>query len=217
MARNPESTAKLWLTNPSMAALLSELRQTLAGCQTVLDVGCGDASPLRYLRSAKLTGLDGFAPSLQRALQAKTHDEFQQGDVREVSCLLSGRRFDAVVALDVIEHLTKEDGRKMLAGMESLAAKRVVIFTPNGFIPQRSQNGDLQEHLSGWEPEEMRQLGYKVLGMNGPKSMRGEYARLKHRPRAVAGLVSLAAHYLRTRSHPESAFSIFCVKQMEAR
>jgi SAM-dependent methyltransferase len=215
MTRHPESSAALWFSNPGMAALLWELRRTLAGCHTVLDVGCGEASPLRYLPTLHLTGLDGYAPSLERARAQKTHDAFQAGDVRKVGELLAGKKFDAVVALDVIEHLTKEDGQRMLAGMERLATRRVVIFTPNGFVPQRSQNGDLQEHLSGWEPAEMRQAGYEVLGMHGPKRMRGEYARLRHRPRAVAGLVSLAAHFLLTRLHPEKAFSIYCIKRKQ--
>ncbi|MEI9864253.1 MAG: hypothetical protein WDN00_06805 [Limisphaerales bacterium] len=53
----------------------------------------------------------------------------------------------------------------------------------------------MQEHLSGWLPEEMRQRGYQVTGMHGPKSLRGEYASLKHRPKALWGMVSVTAHY----------------------
>jgi len=103
----------------------------------------------------------------------------------------------------------------MLEAMEQLATKRVVIFTPNGFIPQQSKNGDLQEHLSGWLPEEMRQRGYTVTGMHGPKGLRGEYASLKYRPKAFWGVWSVAAHYLHTRRHPEKSFSIFCCKKLD--
>ena len=213
MTRRTESAANLWFANPGMAALLADLRRVLRGCETILDVGCGWASPLRYLCDGRLTGLDGYAPSLEKAKELRTHDEFLLGDVREVGGQLAARKFDAVVAMDVIEHLTKPDGHKMLAGMESLATKCVVIFTPNGFVPQHSHDGDLQEHLSGWDPAEMRQAGYEVCGMHGPKGLRGEKAALKYWPRPFWSLVSIAAHYTYTRSCPEKAFSIFCVKR----
>ena len=71
----------------------------------------------------------------------------------------------------------------MVLDMERLASKLVVIFTPNGFLPQKSKDGDLQQHLSGWTAQEMREHGYNVIGMFGRKSLRGEYHRLVHQPR----------------------------------
>jgi hypothetical protein len=200
--------------NPALAALLQELRRNLEGCETILDVGCGESSPMRFLAAGRLVGIDGYAPALERAQQRRTHDEYILGDVRLAGEILKGRVFDAVVALDLIEHLPKTDGLQMLASMERLARKQVIVFTPNGFVSQRSQNGDLQEHLSGWTPDEMRARGYSVFGMHGPKSLRGEYARLKYRPRPFWGLVSVFGHYAYTRTRPERAFSIFCCKRI---
>ena len=58
---------------------------------------------------------------------------------------------NACVALDVIEHLVKPDGIKLMRDMETIAAKKVIFFTPCGFLPQHhTTNDDLQEHLSGW-------------------------------------------------------------------
>jgi len=194
--------------------MVSELRRTLRDCQTVLDLGCGHNSPAKFLDGKHLVGMDGYEPDLKRAKERGTHDEYLLGDIRSAANHAGQRKFDACIALDVIEHLTKEDGWQMLKSMEQLAAKRVVIFTPNGFIPQFSQNGDLQQHLSGWEPTEMEQAGYEVLGMHGPKSLRGEKAVIKYRPRAVWGFVSVIGHYAYSRSRPEKAFSIFCTKKM---
>jgi hypothetical protein len=209
----------LWreaLPNPAFLALVLEIRRALAGCATVLDLGCGDNSPMRFLTNARIVGVDGYEPSLKSAQDRGTHDEYHLADVRKVDELFGNRRFDACIALDVIEHLTKPDGWQMLAAMERLATKRVVIFTPNGFVPQQSKNGDLQEHLSGWLPDEMRQRGYQVTGMHGPKSLRGEYASLKYRPKALWSLMSVTAHYCHTRRHPEASFSIFCCKKQES-
>ncbi len=203
-----------WLTNPSLLTLIGELRSTLRHCETVLDVGCGNSSPLRFLPKVHLVGLEGYAPALEEARRARTHDEYFSGNVKHLGDVFPSRRFDACVALDVIEHLDKEDGWRMLADMERLATRRVIIFTPNGFIPQRSQHGDLQEHLSGWTAQEMRQRGYRVLGMYGLKSLRGEYHRVKFQPRAFWVLVSMLTHYFYTRTRPEKAAAIYCAKDL---
>ncbi len=169
---------------------------------------------MAYMDNPETLGLDGHAPSLDAARTARTHNEFLLGDVRKLDELLPSRRFDACVALDVIEHLPKEDGWCMLEQMEKAALRKVIVFTPNGFLPQRSRNGDLQEHLSGWTAEEMRSKGYTVYGALGPKAYRGEYHAITRKPRLFWAMASIAQHFLRTRSHPEEAAAIFCVKTL---
>ena len=194
--------------------LVWKLQTLLRDCRTVLDLGCGCNSPARFLRHCQLAGLDGFRPDLDTARARGTHDEYFFGDVREAMTLFPDRKFDACIALDVVEHLAKEDGWRMIKAMEQLASKRVVIFTPNGFVPQFGGDGNLQQHLSGWEVAEMRQAGYQVMGMHGPKRLRGEKAALKFRPRLFWSLVSVLGHYLYSHRRPEKAYSIFCVKQL---
>jgi SAM-dependent methyltransferase len=214
VSRKQFSLSEARFSNPSLLTLIGELRSTLAGCKTVLDVGCGNGSPLRYLSEMHLTGVDGYGPALDEARQRGTHDEYHLADVKKVADVFPNRRFDACVALDVIEHLEKDDGWRMLESMERLATRRVVIFTPNGFVPQKSKDGDLQEHLSGWTADEMRGRGYRVLGMYGPKWMRGDYHMVKYKPRPLWVLLSLSCHYLHTRTHPEKAAAIYCAKDL---
>ena len=200
------------IANPALPSLIGKLQAVLAGCETILDVGCGTGSPLRFLNKGHLVGVDGFAPAVERARAVCTHDEYFVGDVRNLDELFPDRRFDACVALDVIEHLPKEDGWRMLESMERLAKRRVVIFTPNGFVPQQSKDGDLQEHLSGWTTPEFSGRGFRVFGMCGPKSLRGEYHVIKYKPRPLWALASLLADYAYTRHHPESAAALLAVR-----
>ena len=193
----------------------SALRKALSGCESVLDVGCGASPTMRQLGVSHPVGIDGYKPSVDRAKQLKTHDEMVHGDVRELDRYFRPKQFDACVALDVIEHLAKPDGAKLMRDMEKIAAKKVIFFTPCGFLPQRhATNDDLQEHLSGWEPAEMRNYGYDVIGLLGPKRLRGEYHAIKGRPRIFWGIVSLGGHILWTRNHPEKAAAILCVKDL---
>jgi SAM-dependent methyltransferase len=207
----------LWpegIANPALPALIGGLRTSLSTCQDVLDVGCGKNSPLRFVHKVQLVGIDGFPPAIEEAKALGTHDEYFTGDVTHLRERFPERKFDACVALDVIEHLPKADGWRLLEAMEKLATRRVVIFTPNGFVPQHSQNGDLQEHLSGWTADDFRARGYQVFGMCGPKSLRGEYHIIKYQPRAFWALVSLVMDYAYTRSHPEGAAAILAVKEL---
>jgi len=190
-----------------------ELRGALKDSASVLDVGCGPVSTLRWFGFEHLVGVEGYPPSVEAAKKNTTHDELVLGDIRELDRFFQPRQFDACIAVDVIEHLSKEDGLKLARAMEQVAAKKVIFFTPNGFLPQRhAENDDLQEHLSGWEVSEMRQLGYRVIGMLGPKWLRGELHVIRWRPRFLWGIIAWLLHAVWYRRHPASAAAILCVK-----
>jgi hypothetical protein len=94
-------------------------------------------------------------------------------NVSDIANEIPDRSFDCVVALDLIEHLTKEDGRRLLRAMERIARRKVVIFTPQGFLPQHAVGrNEFQRHLSGWEVDEMRGMGYRVIGISGWKPLK---------------------------------------------
>ncbi|MBM4148906.1 MAG: class I SAM-dependent methyltransferase [Lentisphaerae bacterium] len=197
--------------------IVVELRRALEGCEEILDVGCGKSSPLRFVECRHLVGMDAFQPDLDRARAGGTHDEFVFGDGREAGRLFGAGQFDACVALDFIEHLTREDGLKLLKSLERIARRRVVVFTPNGFLPQKPVvSGDFQEHLSGWTVGDMEALGYRVIGLAGLKWLRGEGHRLRLRPHAPWALVSSFTQHAWCRNHPRLAAAILCVKDVGA-
>ncbi|HYG23863.1 MAG TPA: class I SAM-dependent methyltransferase [Verrucomicrobiae bacterium] len=190
------------------------LRDALRSCKDVLDVGCGHSSSLRLFGVPRCVGIDGYLPSVEEARRKGTHDEVFHGSVTELGKAFEPKSFDACIAIDVIEHLTKADGLQLINDMERLARKRVIFFTPNGFLPQRHiSNDDLQEHLSGWEPEEMARRGFEVRGLLGPKTLRGEHHSLRKKPAVFWGLVSFAGQPLVWRK-PRRAAAILCVKKL---
>lgn len=193
------------------------LNKELADCRTCLDIGCGTESPVQHLGFEHSVGVEGFALALELAKQRKTHTEFVFANVTELDKHFSAGQFDCCVALDLIEHLTKEDGLKLIGGMERIAKKKILIFTPNGFLHQASHDGDLQEHLSGWSAEEMQSLGFKVLGMYGPKFLRGERHEHRFKPAVFWGPVAAFCHFCWTRRMPKHAAAIICVKEANSR
>ncbi len=203
--------------DPAQIIVKLALRKVLLPCRSVLDVGCGASMTMRQLGVPQTTGIDGYEPSLDQAKRRRTHDHLVLGDVCNLDAYFKPRQFDACVALDVIEHQTKADGLRLMEQMERIAARRVVLFTPNGFLPQgHTTPGDRQVHLSGWEPAEMERCGYRVIGFLGPRKLRGQRHGLNRRPAVFWGMVSLAGHFLWTRRHPARAAALLCYKTVEA-
>jgi len=190
--------------------------QVLPGCESLLDVGCGANSPIKEFSKhiPRSVGVDGFLPSIETARKQGIHTEYRQSKLMEVDNLFSEREFDVVVGLDVIEHFEKPQGLALIQKLEKLARKRVVLFTPNGFVPQEPVDGnEYQRHLSGWTVEEMKALGYCVYGINGYKPWRGEFAGIIRRPKKLfLWLSRITERFVYQR--PEKAFQILCVKDM---
>jgi hypothetical protein len=160
-----------------------------------------------------VTGIDAFQPSIDRSCAAGIHHEYKLMDVMDITKEYQDKSFDVVLASDVIEHLRKEDGLRLVDMMERLARKKVIIFTPNGFLKQGAVDGNnYQIHLSGWEVEEMRALGYRVRGIRGWKALRGAYAEVKWRPKAIWDRVALLTQAI-MYERPKMAFAILCVKE----
>jgi hypothetical protein len=202
--------------NIPLATYISTLDKALEDCTTVLDVGCGDNSPFRFISKGKISmGVDGFAPAIKKSKKLKIHTTYKKFDIRLLNKYIKPKKFDAAIALDVIEHLKKSEGEKMLKNMEKIARKKVIIFTPNGFIPQYDKDNKLQTHLSGWSVNDFKKRGYTVFGMSGWKPLRGDFGALKYKPAIVSGVFSELSHYIFTRSHPDYSFALFAVKDVE--
>lgn len=195
---------------------LKIIEKEIKGCQTLLDVGCGGFSPLKDINKTmqKSVGVDAFKPSIDAAKKRKTHTENKVMNIFKLKSFFKEKSFDCVVALDLIEHLTKEEGNKLLVDLERIAKKKVIIFTPNGFVPQGVYDGNTyQIHKSGWGFREMFKKGYKVYGLNGVKALRGEYAKVKLKPEAFWERVSHISKGI-TKIIPASSYQILAVKNL---
>jgi hypothetical protein len=203
--------------DPFDAQLERELEAEISGsCRTLLDLGCGYDSPIRRAspRLERSVGVDLFEPYLQRSVAAGIHTEYRCMNVMDVGAGFAPGSFDCVVALDLIEHLSREEGFRLLQLMETLATRKVIVFTPNGFVPQDAIDGNpFQRHRSGWTVGDMRERGYRVRGIYGWKPLRGERAEPRWRPRRLWGTLALWTQPL-VRNRPEHAFHLLCVKDL---
>jgi SAM-dependent methyltransferase len=190
------------------------LEKELEGFKTILDLGCGANKHVRY--DVYSIGVDMFERSIQKSMRQNIHDEYfcMDVDVLDAETKFSRKSFDGVIAIDLIEHLEKQDGLRLLAIMERIAKKVVVVSTPNGFLSQNAYEDNVwQIHKSGWVTEEMRKRGYKVMGINGWKPLRGEMGRIRFTPEKIMEWISMLTEIL-VRNIPEKAFELLSVKHI---
>jgi hypothetical protein len=115
--------------------------------------------------------------------------------------------------LDVLHHLPEEDGRDLIRKMESLARNKVILFCPNGsFYPNNLGSPELQR--ASWSPLELRDMGFKVQGINGWKPLRSYTGEIKFQPRLLWQVVSDLSQKI-VRHYPQHSFELLCVKEMK--
>jgi SAM-dependent methyltransferase len=169
------------------------LEAATGGADEVLDVGCGANSPIGQFerRPRHAVGVDIFEASIEKSRAAGIHDEYVIADVLTMDRLFAADSFDVCLALDLIEHLERQDAIELLLAMERIARQRVVVLTPNGFLEQDEYDGNAwQRHRSGWSTSVLRDLGFRVYGLHGLRGLRGDRAQIDKRPVRLWGLVA---------------------------
>ena len=153
-----------WLEKDAVPA---EIARRVQPADIVLDVGPG-IRPQKHVFPLIHICVEPFAPYIERIREGAGDDPrfvFLNCTWQEGLKTLPDQSVDSVFALDVIEHLEKDDGLELLREARRVARRQVMIFTPLGYMPQDydeadksdrwgMQGGYWQTHRSGWEPED---------------------------------------------------------------
>jgi SAM-dependent methyltransferase len=156
----------------------ANLKKLVNKSWSVLDLGCGSNPPiLRVMEPDRYLGIDAFENSIIDARNTASAKGLKNCSFEVMDLLnlnFADRQFDVVLCIDVIEHLHKEDGVKLLKNAKSWAAKALYVSTPNGYLRQDPYDSNqYQEHLSGWLATDFHEMGFgKVIGGGGLKFLR---------------------------------------------
>jgi GT2 family glycosyltransferase/acetyltransferase-like isoleucine patch superfamily enzyme len=145
-----------------------------------LDLGCNDGRTHRGFDRSKTTVAELFLPSVEQ-VRTQGFAEVLHEDMRTVAARFAseGRQFERVTAYDVIEHIPKEDGYQVLAALERIATRQIVLMIPietpelaatqqfkdfreSGLSQHPDEQRELHDHKSQWAPDDLRALGYEV-------------------------------------------------------
>jgi hypothetical protein len=135
---------------------------------TVLDIGIGfgkygfmlreflDIRVKRYNKEdwkATIDGIEAYAPYVNN-LHKFIYDRVYVGDVMEIYPTLPP--YDLIIMSEVIEHLDKDDGMKLLLHIRFNNA--LIITTPQVFSPRSGYDWEntYERHISLWRETELR-------------------------------------------------------------
>jgi len=138
---------------------------------TVLDVACGFGDWGYFIKTRKkgnyiLTGIEVWKPYLERLSRVNIYDELIEVDLRYYGLK---KRYDLILACEILEHLRKDEGYELLDKLESACDVRIIVTTPYGYTHQDALDGnDFQRHLSSWGPKDLKSRGYKIKVIRQP-------------------------------------------------
>ena len=197
--------------------IVYNLKRDLKDCKTVLDLGCGKDSPIQYCQSIEYSvGVEAFNPSLEASRLRNIHSKYINGNILNVD--FEEDSFDAVIMIEIIEHLDKNDALNLIKKANKWAKKKIIITTPNGFLPQFEYDSNpLQNHICGFYVKELKKLGFAVYGSAGLKILYGGQKNKKNeivwirKPvffwTIIAGISQLFTYYL-----PNYAFELYGIR-----
>jgi len=153
-------------TRPFLHELLEAIPVSV---NSLIDVGCGKGivgALMRIYRNAtRLVGVDIFPPYINFCKKFHFYDEVYAIDLRKTPLPFKNEEFEVATCIEVIEHLPRNDGEKMLGELERIA-QMVIISAPSHYFSQPAfDDNPYRTHLSRWSARDFSKRGYKVKGV----------------------------------------------------
>lgn len=154
----------------------------LASGARLLDLGCGYGHLADIVHThwaafrgtdapvPEIHGVDRHAPNVDLCRRGGRYARVYEDDAVGFLRQQATGAFSTVLALELVEHLPKEDGSALLDEAQRVASDRVILSTPNqpDFRgPGVDLDGAVNQHdahLSAWHSTDFRTRGYSVMG-----------------------------------------------------
>jgi hypothetical protein len=136
---------------------------------TVLYIGAKkdrwDLVPEMHQCGCLITVIEVFHKNAVELRKSEYFENVIHGDVRYIEYLDLGReKFDVVVWWHGPEHIQKSESKEIIAKLEKLANRYVILGTPWGLVKQGISGKNFYEvHLSFWDPGDYIRMKYDCL------------------------------------------------------
>jgi len=137
----------------------------------ILDVGCAKGYVGHQIRIKKMgdpiiLGLDIWVPYIKHIKNVHVSYARIYNDliIADAICMpFREHVFNLLIASELLEHLSREDGFRLLNELERICKNRIITSTPSRFFEQGEVDSNpYQRHLSLWKEEDLIKLGYEV-------------------------------------------------------
>lgn len=155
-------------------------RSLIRPASVVLDIGCG-IRPQRFVVPDVAICVEPhreYIDYLKKSIDSANILIIPLGALEALGSL-PDRSVDSIFMVDVIEHMPKSIGLKVLSECLRVARAQVIVFTPLGYMPQSVHADELdgwglnggvyQDHKSGWYIEDFP--GWDIVACNNLHSV----------------------------------------------
>ena len=143
---------KITLKNKGSYELFDEIIKSIIGDeitnQTFIDLCSCEATATRNLPFKEKTYVDALDCW---NIPGQMHNFIQADVLGDHACF--NKKYDVANCSDGIEHLSREDGFRLVERMKKISSKQI-LFTPLGEYMVEVGNPDPKCHKSGWYPED---------------------------------------------------------------
>ena len=134
---------------------------------SILDVACGLSLKSKFIPAQIRVGVDIYEKYFDH-IEADVPYVVMKYDVRKLDEIFLPKSFDIVLALDIIEHIEKDEAQSMIKQCEKIARKAVILETPNGLVEQNLDitghgGHEFQTHRCFWTDKELQGMGYQTV------------------------------------------------------
>lgn len=109
----------------------------------------------------RVDGIEGY-PTYLTPVHQYAYNEVLVGNALDILPTLADCAYDLVLAIDILEHLTPEQGRFFLAHCIRIANRAVLVSTPKVFVAQDVAANPLENHRSVWTRGELQELDFTI-------------------------------------------------------
>ncbi len=162
-----------------ISPILSEIKQLQP--RTILDVGCGlglygflcriyldlyddvnfydklkDEEKKRW--TVTIDAIEGFEDYV-RFIPRWAYDDIMVGNARDILPIVESKKYDLVLSLAILEHLTKEEGLIFLKELKRVGRK-IIVTVPKEWREQTVPDNPFETHKSHWTDNDLREWGF---------------------------------------------------------
>jgi len=109
----------------------------------------------------KIIGLEIFPPYVKKVYKTKIYTHIVIGDIRYYP--FKKEIADIVIATEVLEHIERESGLRLIDKLFDLSRNLTIISTPLGFMKTKGYDDNKHQiHQSAYKAEDFTKKGYYV-------------------------------------------------------
>lgn len=133
--------------------------------RAIFDAGCGFGEWGFLIRTRKsghpyLVGLDIWRSHLDKLHRLQIYDEFVSGQIPPIP--FRNKSIDISLACEILEHLPKETGFRLLAELERVTKELVIVSTPIDYPQSEIYDNPSERHVSNWSLRDFAQRNYET-------------------------------------------------------